>query len=118
MNTTWTTEETVALISLWPTNSVAQIAKRFNRPRSAICGKIARLRHHGLLPDSAAKLFDVSPRTTRPDRARTKPMPPPPPIAYSPAMRPCSLFKLDDCGGATVAGHRYCSHHLKLALKN
>ena len=49
-----------------------------------------------------------------------------------PDMRPCALIELDDgrchwplgdvhqvatlfCGGATVPGHRYCPHHLRMA---
>ena len=131
---TWTDEEIRELISLWPTHSAMQIAKRLHRPRSAICGKATRLHANGVLPDTGGvKHFEIKPRTAQARRARAKPriMPPPPspPVDDSLAMRPCSILELDRtrchwplggfhdvavqfCGGAAALGHRYCRYHL------
>ena len=46
----WTDEELRELITLWPTNSTSQIAKRLHRLRSEIRSKAKRLRLEGLLP--------------------------------------------------------------------
>jgi hypothetical protein len=46
----WTDEELRELVTLWPTNSASQIAKRLRRQRSAIRSKAERLRQEGLLP--------------------------------------------------------------------
>jgi len=84
---TWTDEEIHTLISLWPTSSASQIGARLHRPRSAICGKVMRLRREGALPHGAYGHFDVNPRT---------------PIA------------VQFCGGNAAPGRRYCLHHLRI----
>ena len=78
----WTDEELRELVTLWPTNSASQIAKRLHRLRSAISWKATRLRHVGLLPPGLPKHLDVNP----PKRLRPKPRPrkPPPPVDDSP----------------------------------
>jgi hypothetical protein len=133
---TWTDEEIHELVSLWPTHSAMQIAKRLHRPRSAICGKARRLHANGVLPDTGGvKHFEIKPRTAQARRARAKPLimppPPPPPADDSLAMRPCSILELDAtrchwplgevhevatlfCGGAGAPGRRYCSYHLRM----
>jgi hypothetical protein len=128
----WTDEEIRELISLWPTHSAMQIAKRLHRPRSAICGKARRLHANGVLPDTGGvKHFEIKPRTAQARRARARilPPPPPPPVGDSLAMRPCSILELNRtrchwplggfhdvavqfCGGAAAPGHRYCWYHL------
>ena len=72
----WTDEELRELVTLWPTNSASQIAKRLHRLRSAICGKAVRLRQEGLLPHNPAQHFDVYPSKRRPPG----PKPPPPSV--------------------------------------
>ena len=130
---TWTDEEIRELISLWPTHSAMQIAKRLHRPRSAICGKARRLHASGVLPDTGGvKHFEIKPRTAQARRARAKPrIMPPPSVDDSLTMRPCSILELDRtrchwplggfhdvavqfCGGAATPGHRYCPHHLQM----
>ena len=56
----WTDEELRELVTLWPTHSASQIAKRLHRLRSAIRGKAVRLRQEGLLPPNLPKHFDVN----------------------------------------------------------
>jgi hypothetical protein len=46
----WTDEELRVLITLWPTHSVLQIAKRLDRQHSAIRSKAERLRLDGRPP--------------------------------------------------------------------
>ena len=48
---TWTDEEISTLVSMWPTNSVMQIATRLNRRREAIYSKAKWLHKKGLLED-------------------------------------------------------------------
>ena len=57
----WTDEELRQLVTLWPTNSASEIAKRLHRLRSAVRGKAVRLRQEGLLPPNLPKHFDVNP---------------------------------------------------------
>ena len=47
----WTDEEISTLVSMWPTNSVTQIAMRLNRHREAIYYKAKWLHKKGLLED-------------------------------------------------------------------
>jgi hypothetical protein len=63
----WTDEELCELITLWPTNSASQIAKRLHRPRWAIRSKAKRLRLNGLRPHDPEH-FDVR----RPKRRQTQ----------------------------------------------
>jgi hypothetical protein len=82
----WTDEELRQLVTLWPTNSASEIAKRLHRLRSAVRGKAVRLRQEGLLPPNLPKHFDVNP----PKRPRPGPKPPNPRdrlIPLSPAVR-------------------------------
>jgi len=77
MSTIWSDAETRELVTLWPTASAAQIAKRLHRPIGAITGKASRLRRDGVLPAGGEKHFAVSPWWARsPARAsqvRTSP---------------------------------------------
>ena len=66
---TWTTEETITLVRLWPTHSASQIARQLQRPRSAIAGKAKRLRAEGRLPRNVVKHFEINP-VTPPRRGR------------------------------------------------
>ena len=61
----WTDEELLELVTLWPTNSAKQIAKRMHRPRSAICSKAKWLRAEGVLPHGVHEHFDVVPVKAR-----------------------------------------------------
>jgi GcrA cell cycle regulator len=131
----WTNEEIRELINLWPTNSASQIGRRLQRPRSAVCGKAMRLCAAGALASTGPKHLNNNPRTPKPRRARAKtrimPQPPPPQVADSLAMRPCSILELDAtrchwplgevhkvatqfCGGSLAPGRRYCPHHLRM----
>jgi transposase len=47
----WTDEEISTLVSMWPTNSVMQIASRLNRQRQVIYSKAKWLQKKGLLED-------------------------------------------------------------------
>src|SRR5947207_3433752 len=60
MSTIWSDAETRELVTLWPTASAAQIAKRLHRPIGAITGKASRLRRYGVLPAGGEKHFAVS----------------------------------------------------------
>ena len=63
----WTDEELRELITLWPTNSTAQIAKRLHRQRSEIRSKAKRLCLEGLLPHNPSEHFEaVYPPKRRP----------------------------------------------------
>ena len=62
----WTDEELRELVTLWPTNSASQIAKRLRRQRSAIRSKAERLREEGLLPQHPPQHLDVNPPKRRP----------------------------------------------------
>lgn len=93
----WTDEELREFVTLWPTNSVSQIAKRLHRPRLAICRKAEQLRQKGLLPRNLPKHFDVNPPKRRPRhiQPQSKIMPKkPPPLLDD--MHPCTLLELDD----------------------
>ena len=119
----WTDEELRELVTLWPTNSASQIAKRLQRPRWTIRSKAKRLRQEGRLPRNLLKHFDVNPPMRRPPQNEI--MSPKPPLE----MRPCSVLELyatrchwplggfhdvavQFCGGAAALGHRYCRYHL------
>ena len=60
---TWTDDETCELISLWPTNTAAQVARRLQRPLDAIRFKAKRLREKGLL-----EIKNAPRRSIKPDR--------------------------------------------------
>ena len=91
----WTDEEPRELVTLWPTNSASEIAKRLHRLRSAVRGKAARLRQEGLLPPNLPKHFGVNP----PKRPRPKPRimaeAPPPSVDDSLAIQPCPIIETD-----------------------
>ena len=70
----WTDEELRELITLWPTHSVSQIAKRFHRQRSEIRSKAKRLRLDGLPPHNPEH-FDVNPSKRRPPQSKVMPKP-------------------------------------------
>jgi GcrA cell cycle regulator len=126
----WTNEETRELVSLWPTHSTLQIARQLHRPRSAVAGKVKRLRQEGALPQQIAKHYEIKPVQARPPRSRKAPVL----IGTVPylGMRPCTLHELDDsrcrwplgevrevatmfCGDAAVTDCPYCAHHLRMA---
>ena len=69
----WRPDETRELVELWPIASASQIAKKFQRPRSAIASKALRLRDEGLLPCDVIKHFDVNPQKRRKPRGLPKP---------------------------------------------
>lgn len=118
----WTDDETRELINLWQTQSAGLIAKRMDRPRSAVCGKVSRLRRQGVLSGGGgSKHFDIPPR--------------PPTLDDSLAMQPCVLLELDhtrchwplgdtlevavlSCGGRSAPGRRFCLHHQRFAQRN
>jgi GcrA cell cycle regulator len=125
----WTETETRELIVLWPTASASQIARQLQRPRSAIIGKVKRLRDEGVLPTETVKRFDSVSVQARPKRS--------PPVTLGPAPAldgtvPCSILDLDDsrcrwplgemhevavlfCGGVAKTDCPYCAHHLWMA---
>ena len=92
----WTDEELREVVTLWPTHSASEIAKRLHRLRSAIRGKAVRLRQEGLLPPNRPKHFDVN-APKRPRRAETKIMAeaPPPSVDDSLAIQPCPIIETD-----------------------
>ena len=93
----WTDEELRELVTLWPTNSASEIAKRLHRLRSAVRGKAARLRQEGLLPPNLPKHFDVNPPKRRPPGPKPKIMveAPPPSVDDSLAIQPCPIIGTD-----------------------
>ena len=131
---TWTEEEIHTFISLWPTSSASLIGRRLHRPRSAISGKVMRLRREGVLPSGAHGHLDVNPRTPLQRRGRPpqiRNLPPKSPPDDSLEMRVCSILELDTtrchwplgklhevavhfCGGSAAPGRRYCLHHLRI----
>ena len=83
----WTDDELRDLITLWPTHSVSQIAKRLRRQRSEIRSKAKRLRLDGLPPHNPSEHFehfDVNPPKRRPPQSKI--MPPKPPPAEQPVV--------------------------------
>jgi hypothetical protein len=79
----WTDGEICELVTLWPTNTAAQIAKQLHRQRAAIRRKAMLL---GLLSPDLPKHFYVNLRKPRP-RLRPKPRitaKPPPPVGDNP----------------------------------
>jgi hypothetical protein len=70
----WTDEELRALVTLWPTNSPSQIAKRLNRLRRAITSKATQLRQVGLLPADPPKGLRPRPKTKRPPPVADNPI--------------------------------------------
>ena len=125
----WTETETRELITLWPSSSASQIARQLQRPKSAIIGKVKRLRDEGVLPCDAIKDYEVKPAQAVPKRS--------PPVTPRPASAldgtvPCSILELDDsrcrwplgemhdvavlfCGGVAETDRPYCTHHLWMA---
>ena len=88
----WTDQETTTLISLWPTSSAEQIAKRLQCSRSAVVGKAKRLRAEGVLPFDVVKHYEINPR---PSKHRRSPRPRiSPPLQHSWVISP------------TIASHR------------
>ena len=133
---TWTSEETVKLVSMWPTHTAGQISRALHRPRSSVCGKASRL---GLL--GLPKHLDFDPHQVPPPRrgrprprlTQVAPPPPPPPVDDddAPEMRPCTINELNDrrckwplgqleqvavlfCGAEAAKGQRYCPYHARL----
>ena len=93
----WTDEELRELVTLWPTNSASEIAKRLHRLRSAVRGKAARLRQEGLLPPNLPQHFDVNPPRRRPPGPKPKIMveAPPPSVDDSLAIQPGPIIGTD-----------------------
>jgi hypothetical protein len=145
---TWTTEETITLVRLWPTHSASQIARQLQRPRSAIAGKAKRLRAEGRLPRNVVKHFEINP-VTPPRRGRppeqlmvaaanslsTQNFTETATLTGSLAMQPCSILELEAgrchwplgevsevatmfCGGVAMPKRRYCAHHLWVACNH
>ena len=86
----------------------------------------------GVLEGKNAKHPNPRKRRTRAQPPQIRIMQPPPQGDDSLAMQSCSILELDQtrchwplgevnaiatefCGGATVPGHRYCTHHLRMA---
>ena len=61
----WTDDEIRELVALWPTLSAIQIARRLQRPRTAICRKAQRLRLDGVRPRGEKKSFEMKLRPYR-----------------------------------------------------
>jgi GcrA cell cycle regulator len=130
----WSDEETERLIQLWRTHSAGQIAQKLQRSRSAVCGKIGRLRQKGI-----KLVFDGSRLGggKRPhlallnDNALLAPKRRRAPAPEDPlAARPCGLLQLNDkrchwpleasrlfCGGQVLEGSPYCPYHSRKAFK-
>ena len=143
----WTADETVTLISQWPTASAAQIASTLHRSRASVLRKAHRLCADGVLSPHVEKHYTVKPVWGRPGRGNTSrydtgrfqvhmmmAKPPPPPIDDRLDMRPCALLELDRtrchwplgerderaalfCGGVAVRGGCYCMHHSRMAQR-
>jgi GcrA cell cycle regulator len=92
----WTYEELRELVTLWPTSSASEIAKRLHRLRSGIRSKAMRLREDGLLPRTFPKHFDVNPPKRPRPRSRIMAKPPPPPVDDSLAIQPRSTLDIDN----------------------
>ena len=74
----WNDEELRELITLWPTLTVSQIAKRLHRLKSEIRSKAERLRLDGLPPHNPEYVehFDVNPPKRRPPANKVVPKSP------------------------------------------
>jgi hypothetical protein len=137
----WSAAEISRLLLLWQNNSASQCGKQLNRTRSAICGKMGRLRRAGLAPPEPKGPYIVpvrkAPRAPPAKRKRIRSMQskPLPPIDDRLAMAPCSLIELTPrrcrwplgevnavatlfCGGRTAGrGQPYCPHHFRIAFR-
>ena len=136
--TRWEIERTELLIKQWNFRTAGQIAKDFGTTRSAICGKIARLRQAGVLSPGITKHLDVAPNRhhhTRPHKPKPPPMPPkpqpPPKPIVAPGEAPCTLLELNGhtcrwplwinpgdpvefyCGATPLDGSPYCTFHTR-----
>ena len=139
----WPADQTETLLKLWASMkySANQIGVMLGRTRSAVCGKIGRLRRAGVVevepkPGGAGKRFAVNPRVGRkkPDNvSKNKGL-----AAITPPLKfreraplssePCSLIELEPwqchwplgdlfdpprlfCGAPSLDGLPYCAHH-------
>jgi hypothetical protein len=92
----WTDEELRELVTLWPTNTASELAKRLHRLCSAVRGKAVRLREEGLLPPNRSKHFDVIPPKRRPGpKPKIMAEAPPPSVDDSLAIKPCPILETD-----------------------
>jgi len=105
----WSEQDVLELQQMWMTHSASQLANHFGRSRSAICGKIGRLRKAGQLPLQLTKTWLVKPKRSRPSaplpekkEVETKPVPSqqrPPPLASVNdrfALQACTFEELTD----------------------
>jgi len=134
----WTDEETKELLEMIDHMSAGQIAKQIKRTRSAVCGKINRLRGKGKVAKTLVKHYDIDPVKHRKPRILKAPprrtMKPKPPVSDELAMRPCRILDLDHtnchwplgalrdpveffCGGPVDESEVYCPHHKKIATR-
>ena len=129
----WSDEETERLIQLWRTHSAGQIAQKLQRSRSAVCGKIGRLRQKGvkLAFDGSRQGGGKRPHVVRlNDNALAPKRPRAPAPEDRLAARPCGLLQLNDkrchwpleastlfCGGQVLKGFPYCPYHCRKAFK-
>jgi hypothetical protein len=136
----WLQKDIQKLLELWLTHSATQIGAKLGRTRSAVCGKIGRLRKTRAAPAeyTGGKAYVEQPRRRRPPpphKRISKPMEKPQarPTDHL-AMRPCLLYELDGarckwplgpidqistlyCGGTTFERSPYCPHHFKIAFQ-
>ena len=144
-NRLWPQKDTDCLLHLWHRYSASQIGSMLGRTRSAICGKISRMRRAGILPGGSGKDYVVNPRPPPkpPPPPKPRPMKPKPEPetwyeimrrrAGAPAMRPCRLLDLPHngrcrwplgpfertatmfCGGRTMPQQVYCPYHTRIS---
>jgi hypothetical protein len=128
--TTWDAKEEETLRQLWPSASASVIARALHRTRSAICGKIARMKLH-------RRAMAVS-RSPRKKPAEPKPARKRATIKLAPinltSTKPVPFLKaksfhcravLDErgedglalfCGARKVSGSPWCARHHRLFL--
>jgi GcrA cell cycle regulator len=134
----WPPSEVACLLHLWDRYSASQIGKKLGRTRSAICGKINRLRREGVLPAVPKQyLTNPWPPPKPKSPAAPRPMKPKPPayaVLRQPSAGPARPLRLLDlprkgrcrwplgpfdrkaelfCGANTMPGQVYCPHHMR-----
>jgi GcrA cell cycle regulator len=136
----WAPDDTTWLINHWRTEPASRIGRDLHRTRSAVCGKVNRLRRDGAeLPKIVFKPAPKPPKK-RKKRIRNKrlavaPPPlefiPPPPPSLTPG-EPCTIYDLNNfrchwplgaidepateyCGALVTDGRVYCPHHHRIA---
>ena len=66
----WSDNDTNVLVELWKDHSASEIATKLSTTRSAVLGKLNRLREHGTMPRQAKPIRSKSPAAPAPRQPR------------------------------------------------